>query len=65
MDPFDSSGTAEYRYGTSLTNNLYYVVFSVGPDGTADITGLIADGSFLAGPGDDIYVSNGPEGNSF
>lgn len=55
-DPFRSS--AEYRYYRS-SNGDYYVVFSYGPDGAVDITG-ISDAGVLAGSNDDdIYASNG------
>ena len=56
-DPFRSGG-AEYNYIRSA-NGDYYVIFSYGPDGTADITG-ISDAGVLAGADDDdIYSSNG------
>jgi prepilin-type N-terminal cleavage/methylation domain-containing protein len=60
-DPFSPS--TEYRYATSAaSNSAYYVVFSVGPDGTADITGISTAGAIVGGPDDDIYISNGTSG---
>jgi general secretion pathway protein G len=60
-DPFDPSN--EYRYATSASSNSsYYVIFSVGPDGTADITGINTSGAVQGGPDDDIYISNGTSG---
>ena len=62
-DPFDSS--REYSYVTSAAAGSpanYYVVFSVGPDGEADITGIGTDG-VIAGPSDDdIYITNAESG---
>jgi len=56
--PIDAFGTTIYKYFKS-TNGNYYIIFSVGPGGTATITG-ISDAGVLAGSaGDDIYVSNG------
>ena len=56
-DPFRSGG-AEYNYIRS-TNGDYYVIFSYGADGAADITG-ISDAGVLAGvDDDDLYASNG------
>jgi len=57
-DPFGATTTTEYRYIKS-SNGSYYVAFSVGIDGTADITG-IGDTGVLAGTNDDdIYATNG------
>ena len=56
LDPF--SPTAQYSYALSASG-LYYVIFSVGPDNTADITGIDDAGVIAGGPDDDIYVSNG------
>ncbi len=56
-DPFLGTST-EYNFIKSA-NGLYYVAFSVGFDGTADITG-ISDAGVLAGTDDDdIYATNG------
>ena len=56
LDPFRSA--AEYRFILS-SNSTYYVAFSYGPDGAADITG-ISDAGVLAGTDDaDLYASNG------
>lgn len=61
VDPFKPS--QEYSYATSASSgSLYYVVFSVGPDGTADITGVDTAGEILGDPDDDIYISNGTSG---
>ena len=56
LDPFRAA--TEYRFILS-SNSTYYVAFSYGPDGAADITG-ISDAGVLAGTDDDdIYASNG------
>lgn len=55
-DPFRSS--AEYNYIKS-TNGTYYVVFSYGPDGAADITGISTAGVLTGTNDDDLYASNG------
>ena len=53
------SGATEYRFATSASSNSeFYVIFSVGPDGAADITGINTSGVIQGGPDDDIYVSN-------
>jgi type II secretion system protein G len=61
-DPFESS--RQYSYATSASSgSQYYVVFSVGPDGTADITGINISGVVQpTGRDDDIYISNGTSG---
>lgn len=56
FDPFRSS--AEYRYVLD-TNGNYYVVFSYGFDGTADITGINTSGALQGVNDDDVYVTNG------
>ncbi|MCK5179267.1 MAG: prepilin-type N-terminal cleavage/methylation domain-containing protein [Candidatus Omnitrophica bacterium] len=56
-DPFRSGGL-EYNYIRSA-NGEYYVIFSYGPDGAADITGINDDGVLLGVPDDDLYSSNG------
>jgi type II secretory pathway pseudopilin PulG len=53
-DAFDSAN--DYQY---ILNSPYYVIFSVGPNGTADITAINATTGALTGSGDDIWVSNG------
>ena len=53
-DPFESA--TEYNY---IRNAPYYVAFSTGPDGAADITGISAAGVLAGVNDDDIYVSNG------
>ncbi|MBN1870628.1 MAG: prepilin-type N-terminal cleavage/methylation domain-containing protein [Candidatus Omnitrophica bacterium] len=56
-DPFRTGG-AEYNYIRSA-NGRYYVIFSYGRDGAADITG-ISDAGVLAGTDDDdLYATNG------
>jgi general secretion pathway protein G len=62
-DPFKSS--QEYSYATNNTpanGSQYYVIFSVGPDNTAGITGINASGVVQGTIGDDIYISNGTSG---
>lgn len=60
LDPFSGSG-AQYQYAKSA-NGLYYVIWSVGSDGTADVTGVSDAGAITGTPDDDIYVSNGTSG---
>ncbi len=55
-DPFTTS--TEYNYVLS-SNGLYYVVFSIGPDATADITGISTAGVLTGTNDDDIYATNG------
>jgi hypothetical protein len=52
------NGTALYGYGTS-PNGSYYVIYSVGPGGSATITGIDNSGALTGSAGDDIYISNG------
>ncbi len=59
-DPFSTS-SAQYQYAKS-SNNLYYVIWSVGPDNTAGVTGISTAGAITGTAGDDIYVSNGTSG---
>jgi prepilin-type N-terminal cleavage/methylation domain-containing protein len=60
-DPFELADT-EYGYATSAGSDAeYYVVFSVGPDGVADITGISTAG-VVADPNDDIYFTNAAAG---
>jgi type II secretory pathway pseudopilin PulG len=56
-DPFQAVNT-EYEYETSANGN-YYVVFSVGPDRTADITGINNSGELTGTSDDDIFLTNG------
>ncbi len=59
-DPFATSAT-QYQYGKS-TNGLYYILWSVGVDNTAAITGVSDAGALTGTADDDIYVSNGTSG---
>jgi type II secretion system protein G len=61
-DPFIAAST-EYSYATSDdSDSEYYVIFSVGPDGVAGITG-ISDAGVIAGTvGDAIYITNAEAG---
>lgn len=59
LDPF--GGSNQYQYQRS-NNGLYYVIYSVGPDRAADVTGINDTGVIVGGPDDDIYVSNGTSG---
>lgn len=56
-DPFRLP-EAEYSYALS-SNGLYYVIFSYGLDGDADITGISARGVLEGVKDDDIYATNG------
>jgi len=58
-DPFGATTTTVYRYARS-TNNAYYVIWSIGPDGTSDITGISTAGVVTpANRDDDVWTSNG------
>ena len=65
-DPFKPS--QEYSYVTSAdgSGSEYYVVFSVGPDGERDITGIDTDGVLAhvgaTDPNNDIYITNAESG---
>lgn len=56
-DPFRPANT-EYSYFLSA-NRKYYVAFSYGPDGVADITAVNNTGQLTGENDDDIMVSNG------
>jgi len=57
-DPFNPG--VQYQYATdSAINSKYYVIFSVGPNGTAEITGISTSGVVQGTLVDDIYMSNG------
>lgn len=56
-DPFLATLT-EYNYIKS-SNGQYYVIFSVGPDGEADITGISDTGILQGADDDDVYATNG------
>lgn len=53
-DPFNQ-GT---NYGYAA-NGGYYAIWSVGPGGSATITGITSAGAITGSAGDDIYVTNG------
>jgi len=55
IDPFEG-GSTQYNY---ILNNPYYVAFSTGPDGAADITGISAAGVLAGSNDDDLYATNG------
>ena len=55
-DPFRT--TTEYNY-ILATNSRYYVAFSYGPDGAADITGIGNTGVIAGTNDDDIFATNG------
>ncbi len=59
-DPFSTS-SAQYQYGKS-TNGLYYIIWSVGQNNAASITGVSDTGALTGTADDDIYVSNGTSG---
>ncbi len=56
-DPFRTAN-AEYSYSVS-GNGKYYVAFSYGPDGAADITGIDNNGKLTGQNDDDIFITNG------
>lgn len=56
-DPFGATTTTEYRYIRS-SNGKYYIIFSVGINGTAGITGISDTGVIVGTAGDDIYAKN-------
>ena len=57
-DPFGATATTNYSIVKS-PNSKYYVLFSIGPDKTADITAIDDTGGVTGGPDDDIFVTNG------
>lgn len=57
VDPFTTS--SNYLYKKSA-NNKYFVIYSIGVDRTADITGIADTGNITPdNPDDDIFVTNG------
>ena len=60
VDPFGATPTTNYSISTKANANgkKYYVAWSVGPDGAADIKGVKDDGTIDGAPDDDYYVSN-------
>ena len=56
-DPFGATATTNYLFKKD-TNSKYYVISSVGPDKTANVSAPSTLG-VLSTPGDDIFVSNG------
>jgi len=54
-DPF-ASYSSNYQY---YLNGQYYVIFSLGPDQTAHITGINSSGVLQGTKGDNICVTNG------
>ncbi len=62
-DPFVAGGSTEYTYATShATTSEYYIIFSVGPDGTAGISGISDEGAIAGTVGDAIYFTNAEAG---
>lgn len=58
IDPFGAAITTEYYYRVS-GNDMYYVLFSRGPDRLYDITGISNAGVIAGTNDDDPYASNG------
>ena len=59
VDPFGATATTGYSYAKS-SENKYYVVFSIGPDKTPDVTGITDTGNVSPdNPDDDVFVTNG------
>lgn len=57
-DPFGATATTEYRHIRS-SSGLYYVIFSIGPDATAQVTGIGDDGIVTpSNRGDDVWTTN-------
>ena len=57
-DPFNATAGTDYQYAKD-TNGVYYVVWSVGRDRTAGITGISTAGALTGTQGDDLCVTNG------
>jgi general secretion pathway protein G len=57
-DPFGATATTLYRYAVSPAPGAYYVIWSIGPDGVAGITGITAAGAITGTVGDAVYTSN-------
>jgi general secretion pathway protein G len=53
-DPFN--GTTDYQYSTTSG---YYVVWSIGPDRAAGLTGVSSTGALTGTQGDDVCITNG------
>lgn len=57
-DPFGATAETEYQFAVS-SNGRYYVLYSVGADATAQITGIGDDGVVTpSNRGDDVWTSN-------
>jgi len=56
-DPFQS-GSNDYSYDAD-GNGVYYVIWSVGADRDADITGVDTNGDLTGADEDDVFVTNG------
>ena len=56
-DPFGASTTTEYNY-TLSSNGSYYVIWSIGPDGSSATTAISNAGAVTTG-GDDTCITNG------
>ena len=61
-DPFNNTAGTQYQYVKEVTQGKYYIIWSVGPDGSAGVTGVSTAGAVTGTAGDDIYVSNGTSG---
>ena len=62
-DPFGATATTQYSYALSA-NGSYYVIWSIGPNRAATITGISNTGAVTpAATADDIFVSNGTPGS--
>jgi len=57
-DPFGATSTTEYRYAVD-TNGDYYVIWSLGSDKGADITGIDTSGDLTGSSDDDVFATNG------
>jgi general secretion pathway protein G len=57
-DPFISQPGTEYRFFAS-NSGAYYVIWSVGPDGESDITGIDDTGAITGDNDDDVFATNG------
>ena len=59
-DPFNP-GTA-YGYDVSASPGDYWIIWSYGPDGADDVSGVSDAGAITGTADDDIYISNGTSG---
>lgn len=59
-DPFVAGGATPYVYALSPDGASYYIIYSVGPDGVADVPApAVSNTGTVTSSGDAIWESNG------